>query len=251
MGEPLLCEDSLAYLSYLSAAGIQVKVDTNGHCFRDRDFADRLIQTNPAELNIAFDGTDQATLAAIRGQRANFDLLVSGIKLVVQAKERLESAVRINLQFIVSRPNEHQIEEVCELGRSLHPDSMTFKLIRLDPKDERACTTLMPSVPAYREYDMDTAGSWHLKGALLSECWAVRSYCSVWWDGTLVPCCFDLDGTHAYGNVFDTSFREAWNSDVAFAFREAVATDLRSVAMCEICPVARDQDNCWKLDFSE
>jgi radical SAM protein with 4Fe4S-binding SPASM domain len=251
MGEPLLYEDSLDYLTYLSEAGIRVRVDTNGHLFRNLDFVDRLVKTCPSEINIAVDGTDQASLAAVRGSNADFRLLVAGIKMLVEVRDRLQSNVKVNLQFIVSRPNEHLAGEFLELGLDLHPDSMTFKAIRLDLDDKPACNSLMPRSARFRSYEKDTSGKWQLKENMLKQCWAIRSYCSIWWDGTLLPCCFDLTGEHAFGNVFKTSFDEAWNSDTAVHFRQLASSDLSSIPMCEVCPVGRDDINCWEIDCKE
>lgn len=248
MGEPLLYEDSLDYLAYLSDAGIRVRVDTNGHVFRNRGFVERLVRTRPVEINIAVDGTDQASLAAVRGSHADFRLLIEGIRLLVEARDRLRSKLRVNLQFIVSRPNEHLSGEFLALGRGLRPDSMTFKAIRLDPGDKRACRRLMPKSLRYRGYTPGPGGVWRLKGELLKQCWAIRSYCMVCWDGTLLPCCFDLPGEHAFGNVFATSFETAWHSDTAVSFRQLASTDLSAIPMCRICPVGRDEINCWEFD---
>lgn len=248
MCEPLLYEDSLAYISFMSGAGINVRLDTNGHFFRDRDFVRRLIGAGLAEVNVAVDGTDQASLAAVRGANADFGILMAGIQDLIGERNRLKSGMKINLQFIVTRPNEHLSAEFLRLGRSLHPDSMTFKAIRLDPADSEACQNLMPKSARFRSYAKQPDGGWRLKGRMLRQCWAIRAYCSIWWDGTLVPCCFDLDGTHAFGNVFETSFREAWQSEAAANFRRRASCDLPSIALCRICPVGRSELNCWDVD---
>jgi len=250
MCEPLLYEDSLDYLADLSDAGIRVRVDTNGHFFRSREFIDRLIHTRPSEINIAVDGTDQKSLAAVRGPNADFQLLVAGIRLLVEERDRLRSKLKVNLQFILSRPNEHLTREFLMLARSLRPDSITFKAIRLDPNDRQACR-LMPRSARYRGYQKGPTGIWQLKGEMLKQCWAIRSYCVIGWDGTLLPCCFDLAGDYAFGNVFKTSFKEAWNSDTAVRFRRLASSDLPSIPLCEICPVGRNENNCWEFDLKE
>ena len=251
MCEPLLYEDSIDYLTCLSDAGIHVRVDTNGHFFRNGEFVDRLVKARPSEINVAVDGTDQASLAAVRGPNADFEILVAGIRMLVAARDRLRSKLKVNLQFILSRPNEHLTREFLALARSLGPDSISFKAIRLDPSDTRACRTLMPRSSRFRGYRKERGGTWKLKGEMLRQCWAIRTYCSIWWDGTLVPCCFDLTGEYAFGNVFATSFQEAWNSDAAVRFRKLASTDLPSIPVCEICPVGRNEINCWEFDLKE
>lgn len=249
MCEPLLFEDCLDYLRYLADAGVRVRVDTNGHCFRNREFVEALVETGTSEVNVAFDGVDQATLAAIRGPQADFEGLVAGTRLLIDARDRLGSALKVNLQFIVSRPNENRIREAQVLGRSLRPDSMTIKAIRLDPHDSRACAALMPQSTVYRSYQRSASGNWRLKGSMLRQCWAIREFCVLWWDGTLVPCCFDLAGEFAFGNAFRTSFAEAWNSDAAARFRLRASTDLPSIPLCASCPVGRREINCWPVDL--
>jgi radical SAM protein with 4Fe4S-binding SPASM domain len=251
MGEPLLFEDSLDYLSYLSQAGINVRIDTNGHFFGNRDFVTRLIHTGVSEINIALDGINQKSLSAIRGSHADFKLVVDGIRMLMEVRDHLSSSLKVNLQFIISKPNEDHIKDFLALATALRPDSITLKAIRLDPGDRRACRKLMPLSESYCGYIGEEDGKWQLKGEMLNQCWAIRAYCVIWWDGTLLPCCFDLQGKYAFGNVFDSSFREAWNSDLAVSFRRLAATHLPSIPMCEICPVGRDIANCWEIKLGK
>jgi len=51
------------------------------------------------------------------------------------------------------------------------------------------------------------------------RCSRLWTYAGILWDGSVVPCCRDYDGTAVLGNVSRQSMSEIFNSDKTWAFR--------------------------------
>ena len=66
-------------------------------------------------------------------------------------------------------------------------------------------------------------------------CWAVFTEGHVTWNGKLSACCFDHDGRFEMGDLNQTGFMEAWNSQVFQTLRGAhLGGDVRGT-VCEGC----------------
>lgn len=66
-------------------------------------------------------------------------------------------------------------------------------------------------------------------------CWAVFQEGHITWDGKLSACCFDHDGRFHMGDLIETSFMDAWNSDKFIALREAHLKKDVTGTVCETC----------------
>lgn len=66
-------------------------------------------------------------------------------------------------------------------------------------------------------------------------CWAMFTEGHVSWDGKLTGCCFSHTPAFDFGDLVETPFMDAWNSDIAKGFRKAhLAKDVSGTA-CEGC----------------
>ena len=55
------------------------------------------------------------------------------------------------------------------------------------------------------------------------------------WDGLVVPCCFDKDATHQFGDVSTQTFNEVWQSDKYNSFRNAILKSRKEIDICTNC----------------
>jgi len=55
------------------------------------------------------------------------------------------------------------------------------------------------------------------------------------WDGLVVPCCFDKDATHQFGNVSEFSFKKVWQNEQYNRFRKAVLKSRKEIDICTNC----------------
>jgi len=55
------------------------------------------------------------------------------------------------------------------------------------------------------------------------------------WDGRVIPCCFDKDARHEFGDVNQQTFREIWFGKRYTEFREAVLSSRNQIDICTNC----------------
>ena len=66
-------------------------------------------------------------------------------------------------------------------------------------------------------------------------CWALFTEGHITWDGMLLACCFDHDGRFHMGNLHETGFLDAWQSEKIQSLRSSqLAKDVRDT-VCESC----------------
>lgn len=136
-------------------------------------------------------------------------------------------------QFLVVKPNEHQIPEIQHLSEELGVDKLVLKSAQI--YDYEHGNTLIPENDNYSRYRQRKDGTWEIKNQLLNQCWRMWSSCVITWDGKMVPCCFDKDAQHAAGNVFQSGFKSVWKGEEIGRFREAVLKGRDQIDICRNC----------------
>ena len=62
------------------------------------------------------------------------------------------------------------------------------------------------------------------------------------WDGTVVPCCMDMEASHPVGNLTEQSLWEIWNGPPMQALRRSLAARrAHEVPLCAQCDVLSDR----------
>jgi radical SAM protein with 4Fe4S-binding SPASM domain len=167
--------------------------------------------------------------------------VLEGTRQVVKWKKALQSATpHIIFQFLVVRPNEHQIADVHKLAKELGVDEVKLKTAQV--YDYEHGNDLIPSIDKYARYAPREDGTWRIKNKLLNHCWKLWHSCVITWDGKVVPCCFDKDASHQLGQLSEQSFAEIWDSDPYHQFRAAV---LRSRSEIDICKNCTEGTKVW------
>ena len=110
---------------------------------------------------------------------------------------------------------------------------MAFKTAQL--YDYKNGHELMPSIDRYARYRKGEDGTYHLKNKLEDKCWKMWNSCVITWDGKVIPCCFDKDATHTFGNVNQATFHDIWLSKPYQAFRNALLTSRSEIEICKNC----------------
>ena len=90
----------------------------------------------------------------------------------------------------------------------------------------------MPSEPRYRRYEQHADGLWYRK-PLGKGCFRVWSGVVIAANGDVLPCCYDKDHAHAYGNINDASLRELFSGPAARTFRAQAL--LQTPQICQEC----------------
>src|SRR5690606_27471880 len=99
---------------------------TNAHFLSD-EIAKRTVESGFDRLIISIDGTTQETYSAYR-KGGNWEKVIGGTKRVLYWKKALESKTpHVVFQFLVVRPNEHEIESVQNLAKELGVEEVGLK----------------------------------------------------------------------------------------------------------------------------
>lgn len=232
-GEPYLNPDFLDMVKYASSKGIYTATSTNAHYLTDEK-AKKTVESGLDRLIISIDGTTQDVYQQYR-VGGKLDKVLEGARNIVKWKKELNSKTPfIFFQFLVVRPNEHQMEEVKRLGEEIGVDQVRFKTAQVydyenDPHQ------LIPTKSKYSRYKKDRDGNTQVKNGLSNHCWKLWHANVITWDGLVVPCCFDKDAMHRLGNLRTQNFRDIWQNENYRQFRRELMTSRKNIDICANC----------------
>lgn len=232
-GEPYLNPDFLQMVKYASSKKIYTATSTNAHYLNDEN-ARSTVESGLDRLIISIDGTTQDVYQQYR-RGGRLAKVIEGTKNVVAWKKKLKSDTPfIFFQFLVVRPNEHQIKEIKELAKECGVDEVRFKTAQVYDY-ENDPNQLIPVTQKYSRYKKDSTGKYRLKNSLSNHCWRLWHATVITWDGLVVPCCFDKDAGHQLGDLKGRSFKEIWHNEAYSGFRKQVLAGRKNIDICANC----------------
>jgi len=238
-GEPYLNPQFLEMVRYASSKGIYTATSTNAHYLKD-EVARQTVESGLDRLIISIDGTTQRTYESYR-IGGDLSKVIEGTKNIIAWKRKLRSKTPHTIfQFLVVRPNEHQIPEVYALADELGVDQVVLKTAQI--YDYENGSDLIPVQEKYARYKKKSDGTYAIKNNLADHCWKMWHSCVVTWDGKVVPCCFDKDAHFVLGDLQKQSFREIWFGEKYAHFRQSL---LRSRSEIEICKNCTEGTKVW------
>jgi radical SAM protein with 4Fe4S-binding SPASM domain len=238
-GEPYLHPKFLDLVRYASAKRIYTVTSTNAHFLTERK-ARETVESGLDRILISIDGTTQETYEQYR-VGGTLEKVIEGTKNLVKAKREAGSKTpHIVFQFLVVKPNEHQIEDVKKLAAEIGVDEVKLKTAQV--YDYEHGNNLIPTIDQYSRYAKQNDGRYKIKNELLNHCWKLWHSCVITWDGRIVPCCFDKDAQHQLGDLNTKKFREIWQSDLYRSFRSRI---LKSRAEIDICTNCSEGTKVW------
>jgi radical SAM protein with 4Fe4S-binding SPASM domain len=232
-GEPYLHPEFLPMVQYASAKKIYTATSTNAHYLNDEK-AKQTVESGLDRLIISIDGTTQETYQQYRiGGQLN--KVIEGARRIVEWKKKLNSHKPfVIFQFLVVKPNEHQIAEVKKLANEVGVDDVWLKTAQVYDY-EHDPNGLIPSDNRYSRYKKDTNGQYQPKHKLSNHCWKLWHSNVITWDGKVVPCCFDKDALHRMGDLNTASMKEVWNGDAYRHFRQQISKGRKNIDICANC----------------
>lgn len=232
-GEPYLNPAFLEMVKYASSKGMYTATSTNAHYLNDEN-ARKTVESGLDRLIISIDGTTQDVYEQYR-VGGNLKKVIEGAKNIVRWKKELKSKTPfIFFQFLVVKPNEHQLDEVKKLAAEVGVDQVRFKTAQVyDYKNDP--NQLIPSISKYSRYKKNKAGQTVVKNELSNHCWRLWHAPVITWDGLVVPCCFDKDADHRMGDLKGKSFTEVWNSKSYKQFRTEILHSRGNIDICANC----------------
>lgn len=231
-GEPLLNPDFSQMVKMARKKHIFVATSTNGHFLNDRN-VDEIIKSGLNHLVISMDGIDQEIYEKYR-VKGDLQTVTEGIKRLVAAKKALNSnSPFIELQFIVMRHNEHQMQQMREFAKQAVVDKLAFKTAQV--YNFNAESTIIPTLKSKSRYNQTSDGSWVMANKIRNRCHRIWSSLVVTWDGKIVPCCYDKNGDHQAGNLLEEPLSVIWKNQYYNAFRRRVLKNRSEIDICSNC----------------
>ena len=232
-GEPYLNPSFLDMVAYASKKGIYTATSTNAHYLSDQN-AKRTVESGLDRLIISIDGATQDVYEQYR-VGGKLEKVLEGARNIVKWKKELGSRKPfIFFQFLVVKPNEHQLEEIRNLASEIGVDQVRFKTAQVydyanDPNN------LIPENKKYSRYQKNKEGRYEFKNGLHNHCWRLWHATVITWDGLVVPCCFDKDAQHQLGDLKGKPFREIWHNKEYMSFRRSILQSRRNIDICANC----------------
>lgn len=230
-GEPYLNPHFTELVSLAVAKGIYTSSSTNAH-FLDRDTARKTVESGLCHLIVSLDGVTQQTYEQYR-VAGEMDKVLAGVRHLVHWKKELKSLTPfIELQFIVFRHNEHEIDAVKKLGRQLGVNRVSIKTAQV--YDYQQDEQWIPTLEQYRRYTK-TENGYAIKNKWLNHCWKLWHSTEITWDGRVLPCCFDKDAQHEMGRIGHKPFKMIWRGVAYDKFRTQLLKGRKEIDMCRNC----------------
>lgn len=167
-GEPYLNPDFLDMVRYAADKKIYTATSTNAHYLTDEN-AKRTVESGLDRLIISLDGTTQEVYTQYR-IGGNIEKVLEGTRNIVKWKKKLNSKTPyIFFQFLVVKPNEHQIEDVKKLAKEIGVDDVRFKTAQI--YDYENGNPLITTIDKYSRYKKQADGTYTIKNKLSNSCW--------------------------------------------------------------------------------
>lgn len=249
-GEPFLNRNYREILEHIAKLypGVIIHISTNGTLLKE-NIIDLLIGKPNIFLNISINAASRETYNEVMGLDL-FDVVIRNIRRLIQKKQETGSSSPVlTLSFVILRANFHELPLFYELGRDLGVDDVLISDLMLLEDDHldllvdgladqvrdaygeakrlqerRQGPTLtpftdMPYLPAEA-------------GNICLDPW--ESF-KIGDDGGVSICCY---ANRTFGNVFEQSVAEIWNSEDVRHYRATVNTDNPPLP-CRTCPKKR------------
>jgi len=232
-GEPYLNKNFLEMVSYASSKGLYTATSTNAHFLTD-EMAKKTVESGLDRLIISLDGTTQEVYEQYR-REGEMEKVIEGARNIVKWKKELKSKTPfVFFQFLVVRPNEHQVEDVKKLAKEVGVDEVRFKTAQIYDY-ENDPNQLIPKNEKFSRYKKDKEGKQIAKNKLQNHCSRLWEANVITWDGMVVPCCFDKDATHRLGDLKKESFKEIWHNKNYKKFRKDITDSRKNIDICANC----------------
>ncbi len=231
-GEPYLHPRFLDLVNYASKKNIYTVTSTNAHFLTARK-ARETVESGLDRILISIDGTTQETYEQYR-IGGSLEKVIEGTRNLIAAKKELRSKTpHVVFQFLVVKPNEHQVSEVQLLAKQLGVNEVKLKTAQV--YDFENGNELIPTIDKYARYKKTSNGKYQIKNELLNHCWKLWHSAVITWDGKIVPCCFDKDAQHQLGDLHTKSFSEIWQSNLYNSFRSRILKSRKEIDICTNC----------------
>lgn len=277
-GDPLVAPDIYKMIGHAHQNGIWTYISSNLHGFKiahrkqrdgtleDIDDATKLITSDLDMLTCSLHGASQETFAIYQPGKDFGDALAK-VKHIVATKKKLNSSTpAIQLNFVVTKHNEHEIEPFRKMAEEMgckpifSTASMNVRFLDKDKKltplgladDVLAKKTkdhLEDWLPENKDYVLSAYDEMRETGEHRGEEFnGKKSYNCSWpwrqsvinWDGSVATCCGSFEEREDIASVIEQPFSKVWNSEkyrmARRSFKKKLNEEQAEDNPCATCP---------------
>ncbi|MCK6462530.1 MAG: radical SAM protein [Candidatus Pacebacteria bacterium] len=237
--DPLVNPRMAEMIKYSHQNNMYTVISTNA-VLLDEKRSKELLNSGLDEAILCLDGMSKESYEVFR-EGAVFEEVLENIKNFCRLKK--ESGRRkpyVELQFILTKFNQGEVEDVKRLAKELGVDRLRIKSFALSEyaysKEEikELSEKFLPDDPRYA-----SKIRYEKKGGDLAVknrkkfCELPSSNIVALADGRLAMCCYDINGQYIYGNVLEKPLREFWHLPEVRSKRKKAGR--RGYPLCEKC----------------
>ena len=200
-GEPLLHKQFVDVIHISKKCGLKTHVFTNG-LLLSTDISRQIVREGLDSLRFSVDGASEETYQLNR-VGGSFEKVYQNMIEMVRISKEENSKIELMWQFIALSNNEHEVEDAKRMAKEIGIPIYIKTFAESVPE-------LVPRNPEYR------------RKLQIKPCKDIYKAIYVYWNGEVVPCCYDVDGVEIMGNITENSLNEIWNNKKYISFRKNV-----------------------------
>lgn len=230
-GEPLLNKALPAMIHLAKDYHLYTLLSTNGQIL-NADMAKQLVSAGLDRIIISIDGLTQASYNAYR-VGGSLQRALQALQYLHNEKTEQHSTIVVELQCLRLRSNETEWHTLRQQYKRLGADRLSLKTAQL--YDFTNGHPLMPTNLRFSRYKKDNNGQYVLRKKSRNRCFRLWSGCVVDAEGNVLPCCFDKNKDHIWGNITRNSLQEIWFGPSAQQYRKQVLHARKQITICQNC----------------
>ena len=246
-GEPLLNKQLPEMIAMAHQVGLYTIVSTNAQAL-NRSTADKLVKSGLNRIIVSIDGFSEESYAAYR-VGGSLHKALEGLQHLANAKAASHSRIRIELQVLRLKSNEHEWDWIKKHYKKLGATHLVFKTAQL--YDYEHGNPLMPTDERYSRYKKGADGKYFkIQNSYLarrartilpkflianSPCLRLWSGCVITTAGKVLPCCYDKNHKHILGNLATQPITDIFHSEKAHSLSRKILQAHHLPTMCKNC----------------
>ena len=226
-GEPLLNKDLEHFIGVLKNLGVKKTVITTNASILNEVRSMGLILAGLDEMKVSFDGKSPIENNSIR-KKGEFERQSQNLINFLELKKKLRKknpSIRISNCFFADY---EFFDKKINKDKPPIPKFLldTFSKYNNELKFSSSPALVWPGFNKFDEFDIYEDNT-----KKPDYCSRLFETFSILVDGSVVPCCYDLNADKIFGNVYEKNVFEIWNSNDFISFRE----DFRKKNYPDIC----------------
>ncbi|MBI9112699.1 radical SAM protein [Maridesulfovibrio ferrireducens] len=254
-GESFLHPNIYEMINYAANKGIFITLENNGSVFDPENLA----RTDINNIHFGVDCITQENYSKYR-IGGNIENVIKRIKAYCELNSQKNKPATVHLRFLINKYTEDDYGKAEKIFEGydfvkIYYDGFIIPPENLSMSTTMPCSTTLEKYEEwhprkyteYNKYRYDSKLNLMRENNLFHEptgsCSGVYTGAFLNSDGSIFPCCVaqpSMPEALCYGNAFEHSFDEIWNSTRAKNFRSNYKKANGDYAFCKNCPNGRD-----------